>query len=308
MNGLDLAEDYWRRHGRPWLEEKYAPWRHRIAVGLVGDGSDCLGFDDEYSRDHDWGPGFCLWLTHEDHMEIGDALGRDYRALPPTFNGFTRQTSEWGGGRVGVFEIGSFYRGFIGRPGIPETLADWFRIPEKNLAAATSGRVFADELGDFSRIRQGLLAFYPDDVRLAKIGARCMSAGQAGQYNLHRSIQRGDPFAARYAETKFCADALSLVYLLNRRYAPYFKWLWRGLAELPILGPWLAEAVAALVAADDPGHKAAAVDAICARLVAALVAEGLSHSSSRFLVDHGPVIHDRIADPSLRAVNVWVGP
>ena len=63
-----------------------------------------------------------------------------------------------------------------------------------------------------------------------------MSAGQSGQYNFLRSLWRRDYFAAQYAETKFCADIMSLVYLLNRSYAPYYKWLLRGIAGLPILG------------------------------------------------------------------------
>jgi len=308
MNGLDLSERYWRRYGAALLGGKYATWRDRIAVGLAGDGSDCLGFDDKYSRDHDWGPGFCLWLTGADHAEIGPALQRDYQALPDVFEGFRRRAGEWGAGRVGVFETGDFYKSFIGRPGIPETLADWFKIPEKNLAAATSGRVFADPLGEFSRIRRGLLGFYPDDVRIAKIGARCMSAGQSGQYNLPRCILREEAFAARYAETKFCADIMSLIHLLNRRYAPYFKWLQRGLGDLPRLGELASKAVSSLVQAGRADEKAVFVDAICTAVIAELRAEGLSNSPSRFLVDHGPIVHDRIADPALRSVDVWVGP
>ena len=308
MTGLELAERYWRRHGVPLLDGKYAPWRDRIAAGLAGDGSDCLGFDDQYSRDHDWGPGFCLWLTAADHAEIGPALQRDYHALPAGFESFQRQAGDWGGGRVGVFETGAFYKSFIGRTGIPETLADWFRIPEKNLAAATSGRVFADPLGEFSRIRRGLLDFYPDDVRLAKIAARCMSAGQSGQYNLPRCTLRGEAFAAQYAETKFCADIMSLIYLLNRRYAPYFKWLQRGLGQLPRLGEPASRTISALVTAAGADEKAALVETLCAAVVAALRAEGLSDSSSRFLLDHGPLVHQRIADPALRYVDVWGAP
>lgn len=308
MNGLPLSGRYYRQHGVPMLREKYAADLDRIAVGLVGDGSDCLGFDDGQSRDHDWGPGFCLWLTGADYDRIGPPLQRDYLTLPAAFEGFERQAGEWGIGRVGVFEIGAFYKGFIGRPDLPETLADWFRIPEKNLAAATSGQVFEDPLGEFSRIRQGLLGFYPDDVRIAKIAARCMTAGQAGQYNFPRSIRRGELFAAQYAETKFCADIMSLVYLVNRRYAPYYKWLQRGLAGLSRLGDRLSGDMSALMAARSPGAKSAGIEAICATVIAELRREGLSDSGSPFLLDHGPLVHDRIIDPALRAVDVWVGP
>lgn len=307
MGGLALAQRYFSSYGLPLLREQFQPYEGRIAAGLVGDGSDCLGFDDELSRDHDWGPGFCLWLNKSDHAQIGQALQRAYESLPKTFEGFERCTSEWGDGRVGVFESGAFYRGFLGRPDVPQTLFEWFRIPEKNLAGCTSGKVFHDPLGEFSGIRQQLLAFYPDDVRIAKIAARCMSAGQSGQYNFLRCLQRQEYFAAQYAQTKFCSDIMSLVYLLNRKYTPYYKWMHRGLAGLPRMGRFLFGKIAALAVARDPEEKKSLIDEICAAVIAALQAEGLSESGSRFLVDHGPLVHEKIRDEVLRKLNVWIG-
>lgn len=62
MRGLELAERFYEEVGRPLLTEEYPFELPRIAVGLVGEGSECFGFDDEVSRDHDWGPGFCICL------------------------------------------------------------------------------------------------------------------------------------------------------------------------------------------------------------------------------------------------------
>lgn len=307
MRGLELAERYFTVCGLPLLDDAFSEIRERTAAGLIGLGSECLGFDDELSRDHDWGPGFCLWLTAADYEQFGRLLTDAYQNLPKVFEGFERQTSEWGNGRVGVFETGTFFRGLIGRTDPPKTLHDWLRIQEANLSTATAGKVFFDPLGEFSGIRQRLLDFYPDDVRLVKIAARCMVVGQSGQYNFLRSLQRCQHFALQYAETKFCADVMSLVHLLNRRYAPYYKWLLQSTGELPLSGAFFAEQILALVLTHDHEEKISIINAICAAVIELLRTEGLSDSGSRFLVDHGPVVHERIVDPALRSMNVWIG-
>lgn len=66
MQGLPLARDFFFTHGLPMIRESFKDIADRIAVGLVGPGSECYGFDDQLSRDHDWGPGFCLWLRQKD--------------------------------------------------------------------------------------------------------------------------------------------------------------------------------------------------------------------------------------------------
>ncbi|RLB68427.1 MAG: hypothetical protein DRH08_00965 [Deltaproteobacteria bacterium] len=307
MNGLKLAEEYFISHGLPLICDHFPDYKDRIAAGLVGLGSDCLGFDDKFSRDHDWGPGFCLWLTKTDYNQIGSSLMEAYNKLPNTFSGFEREPSEWGNDRVGVFETGAFYQRLLGQPNALETLYDWLPLHGDNLSVCTSGKVFYDPLGEFSKIRAKLLAFYPDDVRLVKIAARCMVVGQSGQYNFLRSLWRKDYFAVQYAETKFCADVMSLVYLLNHSYAPYYKWLMRGVKTLPILGEFVFEKVSAMMILNDYKQKKMIIDEICAAVILELQKEGLSDSNSRFFVDHGPVIHEKIVDPTLRNMNVWAG-
>ena len=74
MKGLELCRSYYEEVGAPALRERFPELMPRAAAGLCGQGSDCLGLDDEYSRDHDFGPGFCLWLSDADFAEYGEAL------------------------------------------------------------------------------------------------------------------------------------------------------------------------------------------------------------------------------------------
>ncbi|MDY6935293.1 MAG: DUF4037 domain-containing protein [Spirochaetota bacterium] len=308
MKGLELAEKYFYNNGLPMIQNAFSQHSERIAGGLVGDGSECFGFDDAISRDHDWGPSFCLWLTMEDYNAIGGILQKEYDNLPKSIEGYeSRKTSDWGQGRVGVFEIGQFYANFIGIDNIPSNLDDWISLPEQSLAACTNGKVFYDPLGEFSRFRSKLLEFYPDDVRLKKMASRCMTIAQSGQYNLERSIKRNEYFAAQYAETKFCADVMSLIFLINKRYTPFYKWVHRALKQLPILGAVIHMKIAELISTKDYNEKPRIVEEICSAIIEQLKNEELTDSSSNYLLDHGPIIQSKIRDPQMRERNVWVG-
>ena len=166
MNGLEISERYFWDHGYPLIEQKFGLYKERIATGLVGEGSECFGFDDEISRDHDWGPRFCLWLNKQDYQEIGLRLKKELASLPAEYEGIEPgETTEWGKNRAGVFEIGGFYKRFIGFDHIPTELKDWRVLNEIQLAACTNGKVFTDPLGEFTRFRLALKNFYPEDIR-----------------------------------------------------------------------------------------------------------------------------------------------
>lgn len=301
MKGLDLAEAYYRSIGLPMIRERFGAYEDRLAVGLAGPGSECFGFDDEISRDHDWGPAFCIWLTDDDYLKIGGRLQQACLELPPIFMGFgPRQASpgeEW---RVGAGCTTGFFRRFTGLDRPPATLQEWLRIPESNLATCTNGKVFCDPLGDFTRWRQALLDYYPEDVRLKKIASLCITIAQAGQYNFARSMRRGELFSASYSAVKFCADAIALVFLLNRRYAPFYKWLHRAVLDLPLMGRDVHERIAALLKSAEPAQQEEAMETVSVLLADELRRQGLSDSPSDFLLDHAPRVQARISDAMLR--------
>lgn len=301
MKGLDLAEAYYREVGLAMIRERFKAFEDRVAAGFAGPGSECFGFDDELSRDHDWGPAFCLWLTEDDYRLIGDSLQHAYLELPPLFEGFgPRQASpgeEW---RVGVGRTSAFFRRFTGLDRPPMTLLEWLRIPEQNLATCTNGKVFSDPLGEFTRWRQSLLAYYPEDVRLKKIASLCITIAQTGQYNFIRSIKRREIFSASYSVVKFCTDAIGLVFLLNRRYAPFYKWLHRAVRDLPLMGRDVHAHVGALLDAGAPDQQADIMETISVSLTDELRRQGLSDSRSDFLLDHAPQVQARISDARLR--------
>jgi len=308
MKGLVLAGKYFDTHGLPLIRQRFADCADKIAAGLVGDGSECFGFDDALSQDHDWGPGFCLWLDDSDYEAVGGGLEQALSGLPQSFMGVgPRRESKWGFGRIGVLRTSAFYQQYTGIDHPPESLDEWLNIPENNLAACTNGRVFYDPHGKFTRWRDALLAFYPEDVRLKKIASRCMSLAQFGQYNFPRCVKRKAWFPAQYAQTKFCADAVSMVFLLNKRYVPFFKWMHRAVRDLPILGNWCHRMVDGMMNTMDYDVKTDMIEQMARGIIGELKHQQLSDSTSDFLLDHGPPVQEKIKDETLRQRNVWVG-
>ena len=209
MRGLDISRSFYEEFGKPMIERDFAEFADRIAVGLVGHGSECFGYDDELSRDHDFSPGFCIWLTEEDEREFGFKLFRAYSKLPQEYMGIKLvEKSLAGNGFKGVSVISDFYRRYTGREGAPESLSDWLYIPSHYLAEATNGEVFCDPLGEFSRIRQQIKCGMPEDVRLKKIASCALHMAQTGQYNYSRCIAHGESGAARLALSEFVRNSI----------------------------------------------------------------------------------------------------
>ena len=93
------------------------------------------------------------------------------------------------------------------------------------------------------------LAWYPDDVWLWLLACQWRRIDQEEPF-VGRTAEVGDELGSRVLAARLVRDAMRLCFLLERRYAPYAKWLGSGFRRLHAyeeLGPMLE---AALVATD----------------------------------------------------------
>ena len=304
MNGLEEAKLLYEQRGKDMLHTCFPEYEGRIAVGLAGHGSECFGYDDELSRDHDFEPGFCLWLTDEDDIHIGPRLSRSYREL--TGSG-TALKSAMGEKKLGVLRISDFYRRYTGCPGAPESAEHWLSLPSWALAEATNGQVWQDDLGEFTAIRNTLLHGMPEDVRLKKIAARAVEMAQSGQYNYLRCLRHGEAGSAQLALTEFVRSSCSMIFLLNRRHEPYYKWVFRAMAELDKLSSLKDALEFLLLGENDSRLKEGVIEDISASVIAEMRAQELTDSSSDYLEDHAFEAQERITSRSIRAMHIMEG-
>lgn len=297
MRGLEISRAHWERVVAPAVAARFPSLLPRVAAGLVGEGSECFGFDDDLSRDHDFDPSPCLWLSGPDFREHGEALAALLASLPPPPR--SPLATEEGRGRRGVFETGAFYRRFLGLPRAPRTIEEWQAAPEAGLAAASNGALFAAPPGEFTSARDALLDFYPEELRRARLARRLHAAGQSGQYNLPRCVRRGERVAALLAVAGFVDAAIAIAFLLARRHRPFAKWAHRALGELPFPAPRL-RALLDGVSVTPPAGQDEPVEAAAALLAGELRAQGLSDAGGTFLVDHARSVALHVADPRLR--------
>ena len=286
ISGLKLSKLYYEKYGAPMIHEKFPKYEDRIATGLVGEGSECFGFDDGYSADHDFGPGFCMWLAKEDYKKIGKKLQREYDALPKEFMGYTRLDTANAGKRVGVFTIGKFYKKFTGLKRAPETDEEWTGINEAGIAHAVNGEVFRDDLGAFTWIRDRLNGYYPDNVWRCRIAQAAALMSQTGQYNYPRMLRRGDLVTATVYFSEFIRNTLQMLYLLNRTYAPYDKWMYKGLEKLGSVGkiPEKLGTLAGLGASQEGAGDV--IEDICTEVLGMLVRCSLASGDDNYLDHH----------------------
>ena len=304
IKGLELSKRYFYDIVLPEFEKKLNDTLPLCAFGLVGEGSECYGYDDELSKDHDFGPSVCIWLRKDDYLKNKDRINEVLKNLPKTYLDFQElKESEWGYNRRGLLNIEDFYFKFIGSTNLPQTINDWQKIPETALSTVTNGEIFLDNLGEFTKIREQLLNYYPEPIRQNKIATKLMNISQHGQYNYVRCLRRNDLVAANQCLYLFIDEVIHLVFLLNRRYKIFYKWANRALLDLKILGNEIHKLLQDMVFAQ---NKIPYVRKICKVLADELRNQKLTDCESGFLGDLGVDIQKNIDDKFFKNYSPWL--
>ena len=310
MNGLELAKSYYETYGREMISVGFSNIENRIAIGLVGEGSECLGFDDSISLDHDFEPGFCMFLTDEDEAVYGFKLQRAYNTLPKEFNGFKRNlVNPVGGARHGVFSISNFYSKYLGYNNVPDSIEKWLYTPSSMFLNVTNGMIFRDDLGEFSKIRDAIKLGYPEDIRLKKIAANTIFAAQSGQYNYKRVLDRGDVGASILSLNEFVKRIISIVYLLNNKYEPFYKWAFRGLKDLNILNNVDKDLLSLdfSIISSDRSYNLNLIEQISNKVINEFIRQNITSATCNNLDNHAYSISDHIKNIDLRNSNIMIG-
>ncbi len=309
MKGIELSEKFYIEYGAPMISAEFPNIEHLIATGIAGSGSECMGFDDDTSRDHDFEPGFCIFLPDEKTVDLPTefALERAYSRLPTEFMGYKRNhISPVGGNRRGVIRMSEFFAAKTGKTDGALLLSDWFFIPEQSLIEITNGKIFRDDLGKFSAVRASL-SHMPEDVRLKKLAGNLIVMGQAGQYNYTRCIARGEKAAAQLAVAEFVKSTMHAAFLINNQYMPYYKWSFKALSSLSKLSE-LYSPLEYLISSgndgDEPKKKSAVIERICTKIFFELSRDGLTTYAGSEAEGHAYSVNDKIKDAHIRNLHI----
>lgn len=256
MQGIELSRRFYTDIVRPWLSEVAPGLPH--AAALVGYGSELLGFDDEMSRDHNWGPRVHIFLTRDRFdaeaqrlvaafataapaTYLGEPIGWRNRPHPPAGGEEAVGTYDHG---LEVHTVEGTLERVLGVRSVETlTAAQWLGFPEQRLLAFTAGAVFHDEDGRLTKAREQL-AYLPDDVWLYKIACQWRRIADEQAF-VGRAGQVGDDLGSRVVAGRLARDVMRMGFLLERRYAPYAKWFGSGFSRLSIaavLSPHLERA------------------------------------------------------------------
>ena len=233
-SGADLAHDYYRSVVRPLVDARWPGLPH--AAARLGGGSDVLGFDDEVSRDHDWGLRLDLFVDEHLVPAVDAHLQRE---LPARFAGCpTRFATTWDTAdhhRVNVTTLGAFSCERLGFDATqPLGLVEWLSLTGQAALEITAGPVFEDADGRLSLVRERMSRL-PDDVWRYAVATDWVRLREELPF-VARAGAGGDDLGSRLVTARLVRVLAHLGYLLERRWPPYAKWFGRGFLDLPASG------------------------------------------------------------------------
>lgn len=275
MSGRELSRRFYLEHVRPVLGPALGDIPH--AAAMLGDGSDVLGFDDDVSPDHDFGPRVQIVLAAEiDPAPVLAALHRvpTYDGRFPVYFGSSSAQNGWAEGRPAVMTAAELFTARLGfDPAAGIGLTQWLTTPTQILATVTAGAVFHDP-ADLLTARRAALRWYPEDVWRYALAAGWLRIDQEQPF-VGRAGGRGDDLASAVIAARLVRDQMRLALLLERRWAPYSKWLGRAFSDLTI-APNLSGHFATALGSHDWRERETALGQASAALMEATNALGLA--------------------------------
>ena len=329
MKGLEISKSFYEEFGAPMIREQFPMLENKIAVGLIGAGSECFGYDDKVSIDHDFDPGFLIFIGDDIDDETKFKLERAYAKLPREYKGYVREImSPVGGNRRGVKRISDFLKEKTGTVDAKLSVYDWISIPEESLAELTNGEIWRDDSKVLSNIRLKLSTF-PEDIKLKKIAGELLLMAQAGQYNYERCVSHDEFGAAKLALYEFVNSSMHVAFLFNEVYMPFYKWRFRALRDLSwpknfhikselnsiagieddnYIKVSFEEKLESLLAVTDDkifnDKVKGKIDLIANVFIDRLKFEGLSDRQELYLEKHAYEVNNKIKDIDLRNMNI----
>lgn len=331
LTGLQLSQQFYTDAVRPLMARTFPGVVY--AAARLGSGSEVLGYDDEMSTDHDWGPRLQLFLTAADHTTHATAIHETLRRqLPKTIAGYsthfgpadaegTRLLADTDGPvehRVTITTVARFLDEYLAcDPTRTPEVTDWLIWPQQHLLGVTAGQVYSDPVGELTRAR-AMLAYYPDDVWRYLLVCQWSRIGEEEHF-VGRTGFVGDEIGSALLAGRLVRDLMQLCFLMERTYAPYPKWFGTAFLRLDCaaeLAPILQRVLAATNWRTRETHLSRAYELVAAIHNRLNITPPLSTAVRSFfgrpfqVSDAGrfaSAIHATIQDPAVRAIPTDAG-
>jgi len=314
--GLQLGELFYKEVIGPILKADFPELKY--FAGLIGEGSEILGYDTPQSTDHCWGPRTMLFLSDNDYEESAKKVLETLTAkIPPEFMGYSTKMDCHVKNTIDIFTIQNFFEKHLTiNPTKELEISDWLIFPSQKLLEITNGKVFHDDLG-LSEIRQKF-SYYPNDLWLYILSSQWTKISQEEAF-VGRCGDVGDELGSQVVAARMVRELMKLCFILEKRYVPYSKWFGTAFAELKSakeLSPILRKVLLAESWKEREGFLSEAYEKVAELHNSQKITEPLptkvsSYHDRPYLVIHADqfaeAVKSKITDEKVKAIKTSIG-